>query len=186
MVTSAKMINGLNTEQLFKTIDDLKEKPSAALFQFHVSNRWRKGTHNVATVKNYYGLGYEDSVGRELEYTIDEPPALLGENAGANPVEFLLVALSGCLTTTLVSLASARSIELKNVESRFEGDLDVQGFLGLSEEVPVGYKSIRVFFKIDSDISKDIKEELLKLAQRYSPVYNSICKSVPVKVILEK
>lgn len=62
---------------------------------------------------------------------------------------------------------------------------DLQGFLGRSKEVPVGYKDIRVFFKINADISEDEKENLVKMAQKYSPVFNTITKSAPVSVQLE-
>ncbi|MGZ9148840.1 MAG: OsmC family protein, partial [Candidatus Deferrimicrobiaceae bacterium] len=105
---------------------------------------------------------------------------------GANPVEYLLAALSGCLTTTMVAHAAARGNEIRKVESRYEGDIDLHGFLGLSDAVPVGYKRIGVYFKIDADVSEDQKEELVAMAQKYSPVFNSIAKPVPVSVQLDK
>jgi uncharacterized OsmC-like protein len=117
---------------------------------------------------------------------MDEPPVLLGNNEGRNPVEYLLVALSGCLTTSLVAYASAKGIKIRGVESRYEGDIDLRGFLGISEDVPVGYQNIRVYFKIDADIPDEQKEELVRIAQKYSPVYNTVTKSAPVSVHLEK
>ena len=121
-----------------------------------------------------------------LVFDLDEPPVLCGENLGANPVEYLLVALSGCLTTSLVAHAAARGITLEKVSSRYEGDLDLRGFLGLSEEVPVGYQTIRVYFTIEAEISETQKEELVKMAQKYSPVFNTITQATPVSVQLEK
>jgi len=109
-----------------------------------------------------------------MVFELDEPPVLFGKNAGPNPVEYLLVALSGCLTTSLIAHGSAKGIEVRKVESRYEGELDLRGFLGISEDVPVGYHSIRVYFKIDADISKAQKEELVRMAQKYSPVFNTI------------
>jgi uncharacterized OsmC-like protein len=79
-------------------------------------------------------------------------------------------------------LASARA----KVESRYEGDLDLRGFLGLSEEVPVGYQGIRLYFKVDADVSEAQKEELIQMAQKYSPVFNSIAKPVAVSVQLDQ
>jgi len=117
---------------------------------------------------------------------MDEPPVLLGNNEGRNPVEYLLVALSGCITTSIVAHASAKGIEIKSVESRYEGDIDLRGFLGLSEDVPVGYQEIRVFFKIDADVSDEQKEEMVRMGQKYSPVYNTITRSAPVSVHLDK
>jgi uncharacterized OsmC-like protein len=116
---------------------------------------------------------------------MDEPPVLLGRNQGRNPVEYLLVALSGCLTTTLVAYASAQGIALKSIQSWYEGELDLRGFLGISDEVSPGYQRIRVGFRIDADIPDDRKEELIRLAQRHSPVYNTISRSSPVVVHLE-
>jgi uncharacterized OsmC-like protein len=69
---------------------------------------------------------------------------------------------------------------------RYGGDLDLRGFLGISEEVPVGYKNIRVYFKIEAEVSEDQQEELITMAQKYSPVFNSIAKAVPVTVQLDK
>jgi len=105
---------------------------------------------------------------------------------GSNPVEYLLVALSGCLTTSMIAHAAARGIEIRSVESRYEGDIDLRGFLGLSEDVPVGYQNIKVYFKIDADVSNDQKEALIQMAQKYSPVFNTITKSAPVSVHLDK
>jgi uncharacterized OsmC-like protein len=181
-----KMVNGVNVDQLFKTIELVKGNPESARFKFRASNTWVGGTHNRATVKDFYGALQEDDSRSPMTFDLDEPPVLCGTNRGANPVEYLLVALSGCLTTSLVAHAAAKGIAVKKVSSRYEGDLDLQGFLGLSDKVPVGYQQIRVFFKIEADISEAQKEELVKMAQKYSPVFNTITKSAPVAVQLEK
>ncbi len=180
-----KKVNGVNVDQLFSTIEQIKGNPEIAQFKFRAMNSWIDGTHNRATVKDFYGALKEDTSREQLTFEIDEPPVLCGQNLGANPVEYLLVALSGCLTTSLIAHAAARGIEVKKVESRYEGDLDLRGFLGISEEAPVGYKSIRVYFKIEADVSADQKEELIRMAQKYSPVFNSIAKPVPVSVQLD-
>ncbi len=181
-----RKVNGVNVDQLFSTIDQVKGNPEIAQFKFRANNTWIDGTHNRATVKDFYGALKEYTSREQLVFEIDEPPVLCGQNLGANPVEYLLVALSGCLTTSLVAHAAARGITVKKVESRYEGDLDLRGFLGISEEVPVGYKNIRIYFKIEADISEDQKEELIRMAQKYSPVFNSIAKPVPVSVQLDK
>ena len=181
-----KKVNGVNVDQLFSTIEQIKEKPEIARFKFRATNKWIDGTHNRATVKDFYGAGQEDVSREPMVFELDEPPVLLGKNLGTNPVEYLLVALSGCLTTSLIAHASAKGIEIKGVESRYEGDLDLRGFLGLSEDVKVGYGNIRVYFKINADVSEEQKEELIRMAQKYSPVFNTIASPVPVSVQLEK
>lgn len=183
--TEKKTVNGVDVGQLFKTIELIKEKPEIAEFNFSVRNEWIDGTHNRATVKDFFGAGDKDDSRKAMVFELDEPPVLLGHNEGANPVEYLLVALSGCLTTSLIAHGSAKAVDLKKVESRYEGELDLRGFLGISDEVPVGYKSIRVYFKIDADIPKEKKEELVSMAQKYSPVFNTITKTAPVSVHLE-
>ena len=181
-----KIVNGIDTGRLFETIELIKQKPDIAKFKFRAKNRWVDGTYNQGFVKDFYGAGAEDDTRDETVFEIDEPPVLLGGNKGSNPVEYLLVALSGCLTTSLVAHAAARGVKVNAVQSRYEGDLDLRGFLGISESVPVGYQEIRVYFKIDADIPDEKKEELVQMAQKYSPVFNTITKSAPVAVRLEK
>jgi uncharacterized OsmC-like protein len=181
-MASEKVVNGVNVGQLFTFIEQVKGNPAIGQFKFRAKNRWQEGTHSRATVKDFYGALKEDDTREARMFDLDEPPILCGHNKGTNPVEYLLVALSGCLTTSMVAHAAARGIELKKVESRYEGEIDLRGFLGISEDVPVNYKSISVFFKIDADISEEKKEELVRMAQKYSPVFNTITKAIPVKV----
>lgn len=181
-----KMVNGVNVSQLFSTIEIIKANPEVSKFKFRATNTWQNGTYNRATVKDFYGALQEDDTRTPMEFAIDEPPVLLGENKGANPVEYVLVGLSGCLTTSMVAHAAARGIELKSVQSRLEGDLDLQGFLGLSETIPVAYQEIRVSFKIEADITDQEKQELLEMAQKYSPVFNTVTRPIPVRVTLDR
>jgi uncharacterized OsmC-like protein len=179
-------VNGIDVDRIFGTIDRVKEQPEMARFTFRATNQWRAGTHNQATVKDFYGALQEDSSRDPMVFDLDEPPVLYGTNLGANPVEYLLVALSGCRTTTMIAHAAARGIEIRKVESRYEGDIDLRGFLGISDDVPVGYKEIGVYFKIDADISEERKEELVAMAQKYSPVFNTIARPIVVSVGLDK
>lgn len=185
-MTLKKEVNGINVEQLIKTIEAIKKKPEIAGFKFRATNQWVGGTHSRATVKDFYGAGQEDASRNRMVFELDEPPILCGNNLGANPVEYLLVALSGCLTTSLVAHAAAKGIAIKKVESRYEGDIDLRGFLGLSPKVKVGFEQIRVYFKIEADIPEAQKEELLRMAQKYSPVFNTIANPTAVSVQLER
>jgi uncharacterized OsmC-like protein len=185
-MAEANIINGVNLDSLFSTVGAIKDNPKIAQFKFRAANKWIEGTHNRATISGFYGADAEDNSREPMLFDLDEPPVLLGKNQGANPVEYLLVALSGCLTTSLIAHASARKIKIKKVESRYEGDLDLRGFLGLSEEVKVGFENIRVYLNIEADISVEQKEELIRMAQKYSPVFNTIASPVNVSVQLEK
>ena len=166
--------NGVDVGELFSTIDAVKKSPVIAKFKFRADNQWFDGGYNETTIKDFYGIQKEHRHAATFTLGADEPPLLLGEGKGPNPVEHLLNALAACVTTTLIYNAAAKGIELRGVQSRLDGDLDLRGFLGLSKEVPVGFQKIRVSFKIDADISDQEKEELIELGKKYSPVYNTI------------
>ena len=177
-------VNGFKSEEIVGTINAIQDNPEIAKFEFRVRNNWLSGGHNQATVKDFYGGGQEDT-SREKGWVFDngEPPILLGHNEGANPVEYLLSALSGCMTTTMVLHAAARGIEIDRIESKFEGKIDVQGFLGLNDEVRNGYEEICVTFDIKGDFTKEQKAELLNFTNR-SPVFDIVTNKVPVTVRL--
>ena len=132
------ILNGVNVTKLGGTIDAVKEQPKLAQFKFRARNQWDIGSHNVATVDSFYGTGQELRHEKPFVMHADEPPVLLGTDQGANPYEFVLHALAAGLTTSLVYHAAARGIHLESVESTLEGDLDIQGFLGLSDKVRPG------------------------------------------------
>ena len=179
-------INGVDVDQLFSTIDAIKETPGLAKFEFRANNRWINGGHNRTSVKDFYGAGREDASRKQtFVFDNDEPVVLLGEDNGANPVEFVLHALAGCLTTSLVYHAAAQGIKIDAVESTFEGDLDLRGFLGMNEDVRNGYEGIRVTFKIKADAPEEKLKELCELAQKRSPVFDIVTNRVPVKVQLK-
>ena len=168
------LVNGIAVNDMFSTIDAIKKDPEIAKFNFRISNRWINGGHNQSTIKDFYGVKAVHQHSPQFELDADEPPLLLGKDMGPNPVEHLLNALAACITTSLIYHAAAKGIEIKGVESRLEGDLDLRGFLGISNQVPVGYQQIRIYFKIDADIEDSEKEELIAIGKKYSPVYNTI------------
>jgi len=185
-MAEGKVLNGVSVDKLFGTIDAVKEAPGIAKFKFRAKNKWIKGGLNRTTIKDFYGTQKDLTHKKQFELEADEPPLLLGEDKGPNPVEYALTALAACLTTSMVYHAAAKGIELRAVEARLEGDLDLRGFLGISEDVPVGYENIRVYFKIDADVSEEQKEELCRMAAKYSPVFHTISNATPVSVQPDK
>ena len=147
------------------------------------SNRWIDGAHNRSTIKGFYGAGQEDS-SRAQAFTLDagEPAVLLGVDTGPNPAEGLLHALAACLTTTLVYVAAARKVRLTEVESTLEGDMDVRGALGLSDEVRNGFTRIQVSFKVKGDAPAEKLREVVERAQARSAVFDMVSHGVPVEV----
>lgn len=176
-------LNGLDTEQMIETIAAIKNQPALARFQFRARNQWIGGGENRSTIKDFYGAGKEDSSrSKPYVFTNGEPPVLLGANEGANPVEFLLHALAGCVTTTFVLHAAARGIRIEELSTELEGDLDLHGLLGLNDAVSPGYEQIRIKMNVKADCSDAELDDLLAYAERHSPVCNTVCRPVPVRV----
>ena len=176
------IVNGVDVTALGETLDTVARQPELAQFRFRNANRWIDGSLNCSTIKGFYGAGNEDDTRTEpYEFYCDEPPVLLGNDAGANPVEYLLHALAGCMTTSMVYHAASRGVVIEKLDSTIEGDIDIRGFTGLSEDVPKGYREIRVAFRAKTNGDAAQLEELTRM----SPVYNTIAGSVPVVVTVE-
>ncbi len=176
-------LNGLDLQQMSETVAALKDNPSLAHFEFRARNHWVNGGENHSTIQGFYGAGKEDESRSEpFEFTNGEPPVLLGGNEGANPVEFLLHALAGCVTTTTVLHAAARGIRIKSLSTELDGNIDVQGLLDLNDQVPVGYEQVRIRMHIEADCSDEELDDLLAFARNHSPVCNTVCRPVPVIV----
>lgn len=175
--------NGLDIETLVGTVEAVRQDPTLGQFEFRATNRWINGGENRSRIKEFYGAGQEDESRTEAyEFTNGEPPVLLGANEGANPVEFLLHALAGCVTTTTVLHAAARGIQIESLSTELVGTIDVQGLLALDDSVPVGYEQIRIKMDIKADCSDEELDELLAFARDHSPVCNTVCRPVPVTV----
>ncbi|MGE3465383.1 MAG: OsmC family protein [Pyrinomonadaceae bacterium] len=177
------IINGLDIDQFNGTVEAIKETPTLARFQWRARNKWIDGGENRTTIKDFYGAGSEDTSRSEpWEFVNGEPPVLLGKNEGANPVEFLLHALAGCVTTTFVINAAARGINIESISTTLEGDMDLQGFLNLDPNVSPGYEAVRINMDIKADCSEAELEDLLQFTREHSPVCQSVCRPVPVTV----
>lgn len=178
-------VNGVNVDELFGTIDAIKKAPVIAKFKFRAENQWIDGGHNRTTLKNFYGTQQDHEHKEPFVLDADEPPLLLGRDLGPNPVEYALTALAACVTTSIVYHAAAKGITIRSMESRLEGDIDLQGFLGIKDDVPRGYKEIRMYVKIDADAPPEKLQEIVQLGPTYSPVFDTITRAVPVAVQLE-
>jgi uncharacterized OsmC-like protein len=174
--------NGVNVTKLTATIRAIQKQPELAQFKFCASKEWDNGGHNVATVDNFYGVCQETEHKAPFVMHADEPPVMLGEDNGANPVEFVLAGLSGCMTTTLAYHAAGRGLNLESVESEYEGDVDLQGLLDINPNVRSGYREIRVKFKVKGDADEATIQELV----RKSPVYDTLANPVKIKIEVEK
>ena len=176
------LVNGVAVNDLFNTIDAVKATPSIAKFKFRIQNQWETGSRNRSTVATFSGANQEFSHSKPFKLEADEPGILLGKDLAANPVEYLLHALASCLTTSMVYHASARGIRIDEVESSFEGDIDLHGFLDLDKNIRKGYQGIRAHFKIKANVPDEQLQEIVQLGTGYSPVFDSLTKGVPVSL----
>jgi uncharacterized OsmC-like protein len=181
--SSTPIRNGIDTAQVYGTLDVLKAQPEAARFEFRVRNRWIDGTHSRSTIHGFWGAGAED-LSRAEPFVVDasEPPVLFGQNEAPNPAEYLLHALAGCLTLTLVNVAAARKINLHEVSSSLTGVLDARGATGLDDSYRNGFEGIDVAFTIKGDATPEKLREIVDRALSRSVVYDMITNGVPVNV----
>ncbi|MFP3854832.1 MAG: OsmC family protein [Anaerolineales bacterium] len=176
-------LNGVDVNQLVETIDHIKEQPELAKFQFRAHTNWISGAHSRTQIKGFYGAGQEDS-SREQSFVLDrdEPPVLLGQNKGPNAVESVLHALASCLAVGFVYNAAAQDIEVRDLSFEVEGNLDLHGFLGLSDQVRPGYQDITVRYHVDADAPREKLLELCEYAQQTSPVMDVLTNPVDINV----
>jgi uncharacterized OsmC-like protein len=183
---SSTLINGINVDGLGATIEAVKATPEIARFTFNIRNQWKGGGQNASTVNEYYGVCQEQSRPKAFVLESDEPATLLGTDTAANPVEYLLHALAACMTSSIVYHAAARGVHIDAIESAFEGDIDLHGFLDLDKNVRKGYQGIRVNFRIKADVSDAELQLLGELGPKYSAVFDSLTNGVPVAVKAER
>ena len=117
-----QIVNGVNVSKLFETVGVIKEKPEIAKFNFRAKGKWINGGHNRTTINDFYGVCQTFKRSQSFVFEKDEPPVLLGEDHGANPVEYVFAALDDCLITSLIYHAAAQGIKIDEVETSFSGD----------------------------------------------------------------
>jgi uncharacterized OsmC-like protein len=177
------VVNGVDIDVLGGTVEAIKENSDLAKCKFRLRNTWVQGGHNRSTVGDFYGACQENSHQATFELDADEPPVLAGTDAAPNPVEHLLHALAGCLTSTLVYHAAIRGIQIDELECELEGDLDLRGFLGLAKDVRKGYQNIRVMFRVKT--ASDQLEKL-KALSKLSPVFDVTSNGTQVDIEIEQ
>lgn len=182
MTSDSGVRNGVDTTTLFATLDAVKQSPEAARFQFRASNRWMSGTHSQGTMHGFFGVGEERTHVQPFTAEVDHPTVLVGSDNGPSPVEWVLHALAGCLTAGLANIAAARGVELTEVTSTVEGDIDLNGILGLDDGVRNGFEQIRVSFEVKGNAPPEKLREVVEQSRARSAVFDIITNRVPVSV----
>jgi len=178
----ATVNNGVNVQALLDAREALRGAPEAAKFTWRASCKWNNGTHSKTDVQGFFGLGQEQQHKTETSFDADHPEIFASEDRGITPIEYVLVGLASCLTAGVAAVAQNRGIQLRSVESKLEGKMDIRGILGMDSDVRNGYDDIKVTFKIDADASKQEIEAIVAQAQKRSAVYVVITNPVNVTV----
>lgn len=176
---STMRVNGVDLETLMATVNAIQQDPELGVSKFRASNTWMGANHNRSTVTGFYAAKQEIPHLQTFSMDADEPPILAGNDQAPNPVEHLLHALASCLTTSIVAHAAVKGIKIEALESELEGDIDLNGFLGLNSDTPKGFTEIRARFRVKAD-PKHLNT--IKQLSRFSPVFNTITKSGRVDV----
>jgi uncharacterized OsmC-like protein len=181
-MAQTRVNNGVNVEALLAARETLKGAPEAAKFTWRASCKWENGTHSTSTIQGFYGLGAEQKHKTTFKFEADHPEIFASEDQAATPVELVLAALASCLTAGVAAVAQNRGIQLRSVESKLEGAMDIQGILGIDRNVRNGYDNIKVTFHIDADASKEDLEAVVAQSQKRSAVYDIISNPTNVSV----
>ncbi len=180
---ATNVVNGVDLEVLGGTVGAVQAEPELGVCRFRASNSWVDGARNESRVTGFYGAAQEIAHRQPFTMIADEPPILAGNDDGANPVEYLLHALASCLTTSMMAHAAVRGIRIEAMTSELEGDLDLNGFLGLNPETPKGYTGIRAKFRVDA-AEGDI--DAIRALADFSPVFNTLKNGVNIDVQVER
>lgn len=175
-------MNGVDTPTLFATLDVVRKQPELATFQFRATNRWLSGTHSRSRLETFSGAGGEHRHTGEVQFDADHPGVLVGKDAAPTPVEFLLHAIAACITSGIGNIAAARGVKLTEVESTVEGDIDLRGILGLSDEVRNGYRQIRVNFRIKGEAPPEKLAAIVEQAKARSAVFDVLTNGTSVQI----
>jgi uncharacterized OsmC-like protein len=183
-MAQATVNNGVNVDALLAAREALKSAPQAAKFTWRASCKWKDGTFTETKVQGFRGLGDEQKHKTEFSFNADHPEIFASEDRGATPVEYVLVGLASCLTAGVAAVAQNRGVQLRSVEAKIEGSMDIQGILGIDSDVRNGYDDIKVTFNIDADASKKDIEAIVAQSQKRSAVYDIVTNPTNVTVVV--
>ena len=172
--TVAKVDNGVDVNALLGAREALEKTPEAAQFKWRASCEWLNGTHSRSTIGQFFGLGAEQSRDKSFAVEADHPKVFASEDHAPTPVELVLSGLASCLTAGVAAVAQRRGIQLHSVKALLEADMDIQGILGVDDEVRNGFGAIRVHFDIRADASQDDIKALVAQSQKRSAVFDIV------------
>ena len=181
-MSDSSVNNGVNVQALLDAREALAQTPEAAQFKWRATCKWINGTHSRSAVEGFFGLGDEQKHKTEFSFDADHPEVFASEDHGATPVELVLAGLASCLTAGVASVAQLRDIQLRSVKATLEGNMDIQGILGMDSDIRNGFDNIKVTYDIDADASREDIEAVVAQSQKRSAVYDIITNPTNVTV----
>jgi uncharacterized OsmC-like protein len=170
--------NGVNIEALRGARQALTDTPEAARFQWRARCEWVNGTHSRSTVADFSGLGAQHSHRQAFTIEADHPEVFASEDNGL----IVLGALASCLIAGVATVATNRGVQLRSVTATVQGDMDLQGILGIDSDVRNGFDRIDVRFDIDADASPADIEAIVAQSQKRSAVFDIVTNPTTVQV----
>ena len=181
-MTTSIVDNGVNVEALLGAREAFADTPEIAQFQWRSTVSWVAGTHSRGEVQTFHGFGDEQTHRTRFAFDIDHPLQFAAQDNGITPVEYVLVALGGCLTAGIAAVAQQRGIQLRSVQASVSAEMDLHGILGADPEVRNGFSSVRVDYRIDADATPNEIEALVAQSQKRSAVYDILTNPTAVTV----
>jgi uncharacterized OsmC-like protein len=170
------VINGLEVNNTNKMVESVKSNPASAKATFYATTNWRSGFHNEAEISNFAVGGAKLKHAKTFKVEGDHPRELLGTDKGPASVEVVLAALGHCISNGWAMYGGALGISIESYRIEIEGDIDLQGMMGLPEpgKIRPGYQNIRATHRVKSKAPKEKLEQLKQMAEDLSPVRDSL------------
>src|SRR5207249_9227167 len=176
--------NGVNTQVLNTVFESMRNHPEMAKATFSVKSAWNGGFSVTSTSKGFRIGG--QNIERNTEYMTqyDFPNQLSGEGRGPTVCESCMGSLAACLTQTIVAHATSRGIQIDSIDIDVEGDVDLRGFTGISNDVRPGAQQFRVNMNIKSNnTSIEQINELYEIGKRFSPAFDTLTNGTSVVLV---
>ena len=176
--------NGVNTQILNTAFDSIRNKPEMSKVTFSVKSEWNGGFSVTSSAKGFRMSSQNIERNTEYKMQYDYPNQFSGQGRGPTVCEACMGALGACLTQTIVGHATSRGIKIDSIDINVEGDLDMRGWTGISNEVRPGAQQLRVKMNIKSDTaSKEQIDELYEIGKRFSPAFDTITNGTSVVLV---
>lgn len=172
--------NGVDVDKLGNLVEAVKNDPKLAALKFTVHSEW-KGGLKAQHSGGQYTVGVKTSRHKQAPTIMtDEPPEVLGTDAGVSPAEMTLAALASCLMVGYAANAAAMGIDLQSVTLDITGDGDLQGFMNLGTMRP-GLTKISVQANVKANAPRARLQELHDYVNQHSPIWDTIANPVRIE-----